>query len=478
MDVSQAFSIRRVRHHGAPVYIGDVEGVETWTANPDRIVRWLCDGYRFRFNQHRALRQKTVWEDDPDNPGKRRSQRDADGNKILATLGTDPVELTDKQARALFPHLAALPMQVIQHPQRVENTEWWAAVKRRRTCRDRHVPAGAMPRFRSAKAGDLRFGIWYNGGKNAVITRTGRRSGVLVITGQNPVGHRNNQPARWRVQITLRLSADVIPYTSVQVDWATRTVTCISEPPDRNDPKTGTVVGVDRGCSRAVATSDGQFFDMPDTSKLQQDRARHQKAMARSKRIAEREGRNWRTSHRRAEHKRLAAKASTKIANIRRNFADQTSHRLVRDNDIIMFEDLDVRVMTRSARGTIASPGRNVAQKRGLNRAILGSAWTALLDKTTSKAARAGKTVVLVPAHHTSQRCHECGHTAPENRESQAVFRCARCGYTANADTNASRNIRDAGLRGWTSPSVVKGRQTGKGDALPAVPWPKTPALR
>lgn len=476
--MSQTFSIRRVKHHGAPVYIGDVEGADAWTANPERIIRWLCDGYRFRFNQHRALRHKTVWEDDPDDPDKRRPQRDADGNKVLTTLGTDQVKLTDKQARAAHPHLAALPMQVIQHPERVENTEWWAAVKRRRTCRDKKVPAGAMPRFRSAKNGDLRFGIWYNGGKNAVITRTGRKSGVLVINGQNPADKRGGRPARWKLTITLRLSADVIPYTSVQVDWATRKVTCISPAPDRDNPMTGAVVGVDQGCVHAAATSDGRFFDMPDTTDLERSRKRHQKAMARSKRIAEQQGRDWRKSKRRAEHKRLAAKASARIANIRRDFADQVSNRLVCDNDVIVFEDLDVRAMTRTARGTLAKPGKNVAQKRGLNRSILNSAWSALLVRTADKATRAGKTVILVNPAYTSQRCNECGHTSKDNRESQAVFSCTRCGHTSNADTNASRNIRDDGLRGRTGPAVAKEGQTGKGEAQPALPWPRTPALR
>ena len=51
----------------------------------------------------------------------------------------------------------------------------------------------------------------------------------------------------------------------------------------------------------------------------------------------------------------------------------------------------------------------------------------------------------MVPAAYTSQRCHQCGHTATENRENQAVFRCVRCGHTANADTNAALNILAAG---------------------------------
>ena len=188
--MSQVFSIRRVKHSGAPAYLGTTDGEDTWSANPERIIRWMCDGYRFRFNQHRGLRQKTVWTNDPDKPGHRIPLRDSQGQKVLTPLGDDPIEISDKEARQRFPHLAALPAYILQHPSRVENTEWWSAIKRRRTLRDKRVPAGTMPRFRSAKAGDCRFGIWYNGGSNAILTRTGKKSGVLTIKGQNPAGHR------------------------------------------------------------------------------------------------------------------------------------------------------------------------------------------------------------------------------------------------------------------------------------------------
>lgn len=477
--MSQVFSIRRVKHSGAPVYLGQTENQDTWTANPERIMQWLCDGYRYRFNQHRALRQKTVWTKSPVQPGQRSPLRDENSDKVLVSLGADPIQISDKHARQQFPHLAALPMQVLQHPARAENTEWWAAVKRRNALRDKRVPAGAMPRFRSAKQGDCRFGIWHNGGKNAILARTGKKSGVLTIKGQNPPGYRQKGSRLWRLKITVRLSADVIPYTSVEVDWARQRVVTISPPPSRQDPTTGAVVGVDRGVVHAVATSDEQVLDIPQTALREAERRRktHQRAMARSREVAQKQGRDWRSSRRRRERKRLAAKRSRDMANIRKDFAHQVSHRLVHDNDLIAMEDLDVRAMTRSARGTPMEPGKNVAQKAGLNRGILASGWSDLLSKTQDKASRAGKHVVLVPAPYTSQRCAECGHTARENRESQAVFLCTWCGHKANADINAARNVLALALRGRADPA---GReyQTGGGDAEPAAPGePRTPAL-
>ena len=63
----------------------------------------------------------------------------------------------------------------------------------------------------------------------------------------------------------------------------------------------------------------------------------------------------------------------------------------------------------------------------------------------------AGVTFVEVPAAYTSQRCHQCGHTARENRESQAVFSCKACAWTGNADTNAAVNVRDEALTRWAA---------------------------
>jgi transposase len=96
------------------------------------------------------------------------------------------------------------------------------------------------------------------------------------------------------------------------------------------------------------------------------------------------------------------------------------------------------RKRARSARGTAAEPGRNVAAKAGLNREIARSGWGLLVRRTEDKAP--GR-VEKVPPAYTSQRCSACGHVAAESRESQALFRCVACGYACNADVNAARNI-------------------------------------
>jgi putative transposase len=50
--------------------------------------------------------------------------------------------------------------------------------------------------------------------------------------------------------------------------------------------------------------------------------------------------------------------------------------------------------------------------------------------------------VEQIPAAYTSQRCSVCGHLAPGNRKSQAVFECKACtAGPCKADVNTARNI-------------------------------------
>jgi transposase len=79
-----------------------------------------------------------------------------------------------------------------------------------------------------------------------------------------------------------------------------------------------------------------------------------------------------------------------------------------------------------------------VAQKTGLNRAILRSGWGLLVRRLEDKAP--GRVEKVSPMF-TSQRCSACGLVDGRSRESQAAFRCTACGYATNADVNAAKNI-------------------------------------
>jgi putative transposase len=195
-------------------------------------------------------------------------------------------------------------------------------------------------------------------------------------------------------------------------------------------PDDGSVVGVDRGVAVSVALSTGELLCVPGLRAGETKRLR---------RLQQRLARARRGSHRRARTRLAIARLRARETDRRRDWVEKTTADVARRFDTIRVEDLNVRAMTRSARGTRECPGTNVAQKRGLNREISRHGWGLLVARLKHKAL--GR-LELVPAAYTSQRCSHCGHVAPENRKSQAVFQCVACGAgPCNADVNAARNI-------------------------------------
>lgn len=202
-------------------------------------------------------------------------------------------------------------------------------------------------------------------------------------------------------------------------------------------------VGLDRGVSIPLAASDGGDFDFLPVHK-RRFRKRAKQRLRWQRRVAKRA----KTSARREKAKRRAAVTQRYGKDVRRDFAHKTSHALVSNprNVLIVFEDLKVKNMTASAKGTAAAPGRNVRQKAGLNRAILGSAWSQTRQFTAYKARRQHKLSIDVPPHFSSQECAACGCTHKGNRVSQSLFVCQDCGHTDNADRNASNVVKRRGV--------------------------------
>jgi len=171
-------------------------------------------------------------------------------------------------------------------------------------------------------------------------------------------------------------------------------------------------------------------------------------------RITGRRGRQWiglrrrqrtlararRGSNRRGRVKHAIARLRARETDRRKDWAEKVSTDLARRFDVIRVEDLQIRNMTRSAKGTRENPGRNVRAKAGLNlsRGILQSAWGLLVRRLEDKAP--GRVEKISPAF-TSQRCSACGRVDRGSRESQAVFRCTACGFACHADVNAAINI-------------------------------------
>ena len=76
--------------------------------------------------------------------------------------------------------------------------------------------------------------------------------------------------------------------------------------------------------------------------------------------------------------------------------------------------------------------------------------------------------VVLVDPKNTSRKCPVCGHTAKENRLTQADFVCVACGYADDADITAAVNILRAGHARLACGEIGAVRPLGEAGTLKA----------
>jgi putative transposase len=207
-------------------------------------------------------------------------------------------------------------------------------------------------------------------------------------------------------------------------------------------------LGLDRGVNLPVAGSDYQQFGFSDVQKkrlLKQEK--HKKQWQRRQAKRKKGSSGW------IKAKRKVARYQRYGADMRRDVAHKISCTLANDSQykLFVFEALKVKNMTKKAKAKKDEQGRwmrnGAAQKSGLNKSILGSAWGQTKVFLQYKARRQGKLVIEVPPHFSSQECALCGHIHKDNRLSQAEFVCLSCGNTDHADHNAAKVIALRGVK-------------------------------
>jgi IS605 OrfB family transposase len=209
-----------------------------------------------------------------------------------------------------------------------------------------------------------------------------------------------------------------------------------------NRAKSKDMLGADVGVIEAIGLSDGRLIANPRfLKKYAADTANLQREMARLKPKP-----GQRSS---IPYKQVCAafgRLTSKIARCRDDWQHKISRKLVDTHSWFAFEDLRILNMTKSAKGTVEKPGKNVAQKAGLNRSILDVGWGDLRTKVRYKAVEAGGGIVLVNPSYTSQACSRCDHVDSKSRVERGWFVCTQCGLKIHADVNAGRNQRKRGL--------------------------------
>ena len=293
-------------------------------------------------------------------------------------------------------------------------------------------------------------------GREVRLQRLNRKWSAVRLPGIGWVKFRDTRPWRGRVMnVTAKLSAN---------GWHVSFACEITQVPvaSSNLP----AVGIDRGVANTLTLSTGEHLRLPAClAQIERQKRRAQRVLARRQR----------GSGRYAKARRRVATLQARAARIRQDWRHRVSFELSRRFGTVVLEDLAMRNMTRSARGTPDAPGTNVRQKAGLNRAILGQNWHGFETVLAYKLEERGGHLCKVAAHHTSQTCSVCGTVDRESRKSQAAFHCLTCGARLHADHNAAINIL---RRNTASMLVEEGQQapvetrTGRGPAAPENPRP------
>ncbi|MFI1524600.1 RNA-guided endonuclease InsQ/TnpB family protein [Kitasatospora cineracea] len=209
---------------------------------------------------------------------------------------------------------------------------------------------------------------------------------------------------------------------TVGVDWGIRHLATLSQP---LDPATDRPVDLLDPADLRVANP--RYLD-----KWTRRLAKAQRALARTEK----------GSKRRAKAARRVGVIQHRIAEQRATAVHLLGKRLATKFATVAIEDLNVRGMSASARGTLEHLGHGVRRKAGLNRAVLDVAPGELRRQLGYKTSWYGSTLAAVDRWYPSSKtCSSCGTVIPKLPRDQRVFHCTACGLAVDRDYNAAVNI-------------------------------------
>lgn len=204
---------------------------------------------------------------------------------------------------------------------------------------------------------------------------------------------------------------------------------------------TNTSVGIDLGLKSFLVTSDGETIDNPKYY------ARDEKKLAKAQR---KHARKKKGGKNREKARKKVAKLHARIADTRRNFQHQASSKLIRENQVICLETLNVKGMLKN---------------HCLAKAISDVGWGEFTRQLEYKAAWYGRTLVKIDRWYPSSKtCSACGYVLDTLTLDIREWVCPNCGVCHDRDINAAQNVLTEGLSvsacgGNGRPVAAKARQ-------------------
>nr|MBP9722485.1 transposase [Gammaproteobacteria bacterium] len=167
-------------------------------------------------------------------------------------------------------------------------------------------------------------------------------------------------------------------------------------------------IGLDVGVANFVTTSDGkQIAPINMFRALSKKLAQAQRKLKNRKKFSN----NWKKQINKIR------RIHQKIADTRRDFLNKLSTNICKSHAMIVVEDLKIKNMSKSAKGTLEQPGKNVKAKSGLNKSILDQGWFEFKRQLRYKSDWFGGLLLEVSAKHTSQKCSKCSYSDSNNRK-------------------------------------------------------------
>ena len=187
-------------------------------------------------------------------------------------------------------------------------------------------------------------------------------------------------------------------------------------------PQTDCSCGIDLGLNHFCILSSGEKVENPRLQK---------KMLKRLKKANRRLSKAKKDSNRRKKRKLKLAKLHGKIKDQRTDFLHKLTTRLVRENQTLAVEDLNIAGMVKN---------------RKLSRAISDAGWAKFKTLLAAKCDKYGRDLTIVDRWFaSSQICSECGKSGGRKELDVREWECLCCNTVHDRDVNAAINIKDAG---------------------------------